>query len=497
MRTVSRRSITLPRAATTRWSCISSSTARTSWPWHVPGRRPSTWRTAQSSARNRSPRRSSCSRAWAPRTITAARRVNSVLTFRHFSSTGSSNRCLDGNRRGCGMNRIWFGLVFLAAAGTAPSSAQLPPESRGPRILVGPTILVSREPTVPHVEPWVAAHPSDPSKLIAMATTYRDTDGIWRAAFYSSDDGGYSWSGPTRPHLPQYTGQDPIVGYGLNGTAYAVSLTSGPGGSAMWVYRSSDNGLTWDAGFKIRQADHERLAVDFGGKYAGRAYLAAEGLEAPTPTNPNPRRRPAFVYRSLDDGKTWLGPVVAAVDPDARTNVAALQVLSDGTVAVFMQRPPPPGADPRPTRPILFATSSDGGATFSNAREIGQLDYGGRDEVARRMAAGRFDADATTSFEAAVDTHSQRFRDRMYIVHAERRTGAAGNRVVVSHSTDRGITWSAPKEIAPEADPEAGQFHSAIAVNQEGTVGVFWYDTRGLVGRDQWHVYFSASLDGG
>src|SRR5262249_30926228 len=36
-----------------------------------------------------------------------------------------------------------------------------------------------------------------------------------------------------------------------------------------------------------------------------------------------------------------------------------------------------------------------------------------------------------------------------------------------------------------------------IAVNRDGTVGVFWYDTRGLVGRDQWHVYFSASSDGG
>src|SRR5262249_40356972 len=126
------------------------------------------------------------------------------------------------------MNRIWFGLLFLGAAAAAPSSQQLPRESGAPRILVGPNILVSREPAVAHVEPWVAAHPSDPSKLIAMATAHRDTDGVFRAALYASDDGGYSWSGPMRPHLPQYSGQDPIVGYGLHGTAYAVSLVSGP-----------------------------------------------------------------------------------------------------------------------------------------------------------------------------------------------------------------------------------------------------------------------------
>jgi hypothetical protein len=392
-------------------------------------------------------------------------------------------------------------LVFLTSGGVA-SFVQLPPEVRAPRILVGPNVLVSREPSVAHVEPWVAAHPTDPSKLIAMATTRRDVDGGYgagglSAALYASSDGGHSWTGPVRPHPAEVGGQDPIVGYGLRGTAYAVSLVGGPS-ATMWVYRSEDGGLNWDAGVKTRQADHQRMAVDLGtGKYAGRAYLAAEGREDPATRADSGRA--AYVWRSNDDGRTWLPPVVAGKNQDARIrfHVVALQVLSDGTVALFMLRRPPPGDGVIPTQDILLSTSTDGGVTFSGAREIGKVHFGGRDEVGRRQAAARFDADATLSFDGAVDTHNTRYRDRMYIVHAESRAGTVGNRLVLSYSTDRGVTWSAPKDVAPETDPEAGQFHSAIAVNLDGAVGVFWYDTRELVGRDQWHVYFSASLDGG
>lgn len=388
-------------------------------------------------------------------------------------------------------------LLCLAAGAVgcllqSPSQAQ---EPQGPRILVGPNVLVSREPNVAHVEPWVAAHPTDPTKLIAMATTVRDMGAWHQAALYTSVDGGQSWTGPIRPHPAQYRGGDPIVGYGRHGTGYAIWLVSGPGGSAMWIYRSEDGGLSWDTGVRTRPADHPRLAVDYNsGKYAGRAYLAAMGRE--DLSTRTVRARDAYVWRSEDDGRTWLSPVVAGRNPEGAIWVSALQVLSDGTVAVFLLRRRTSGDLVTPTQEILLSTSTDGGVTF-NARTIGTLNDGGTADIVRRRAAGRFDADATISFDAAVDTRSTRYGDRMYMLHAQRQVGTIGNRLVLSYSTDRGATWNTSKVVAPETDPEAAQFHSAIAVNRDGTVGVFWYDTRGLVGRDQWHVYFTASLDGG
>jgi hypothetical protein len=378
--------------------------------------------------------------------------------------------------------------VYLCLAGSAVAFLlQAPPKAQpreGRRILVGPNVLVSKEPSVAHVEPWVAAHPTDPNKLLAMATTLRDSDARFVAASYTSADGGESWRGPIRPHPLESQGQDPIVGYGRLGTGYAVLLVSGPAGSAMWIYRSPDGGLTWDTGVKTRQADHPRLAVDYGtGRYAGRAYLAAEGRE--DPSTRVTARRAAYVWRSEDDGRTWLGPVVAGRNPDGGISVKALEVLSDGTVAVFMSR-----------QGISLSTSSNGGVTFNSPRTIVTMNDEDDANVVRQRAAGRFDA-GPRSFDAAVDTQTSRYRDRMYILRAERHVGTAGSRLVLAYSTDRGATWSAEKEVAPDTDREAAQFHSAIAVNRDGTVGVFWYDTRGLVGRDQWHVYFTASFDGG
>ena len=74
--------------------------APTSWPSTARARRPSTWPTAPSSARSRSPRRSSCSRAWARRTITIAARASSPpsLNTRCARSCGATGPPVLGSR---------------------------------------------------------------------------------------------------------------------------------------------------------------------------------------------------------------------------------------------------------------------------------------------------------------------------------------------------------------------------------------------------------------
>ena len=68
---------------------------------------------------------------------------------------------------------------------------------------------------------------------------------------------------------------------------------------------------------------------------------------------------------------------------------------------------------------------------------------------------------------------------------------------MISHSNDRGATWSKPKGVDPPASASTSQFQQMIAVNSEGVLGVFFYSTEGFPARDQFDVYFTASLDGG
>jgi hypothetical protein len=71
-----------------------------------------------------------------------------------------------------------------------------------------------------------------------------------------------------------------------------------------------------------------------------------------------------------------------------------------------------------------------------------------------------------------------------------------GPRAAFVYSDDRGATWSAPRHIDSSLPKGAKQFQPRLAVNRMGTVGISFYDTRG-VPAGAWHEYFTASIDGG
>jgi hypothetical protein len=66
-----------------------------------------------------------------------------------------------------------------------------------------------------------------------------------------------------------------------------------------------------------------------------------------------------------------------------------------------------------------------------------------------------------------------------------------------SYSKDQGKTWSTVREIESTMGPEINQFRHALAVNNDGTVGISWFDTRDVGDRRAYHEYFAASVDGG
>ena len=197
------------------------------------------------------------------------------------------------------------------------------------------------------------------------------------------------------------------------------------------------------------------------------------------------------VFRSDDDGRTWIGPVEAANGGGKiGINDVTPVVLSDGTLVMpygdFQYLP-----DKRPKsgtadgETFWTVSSTDGGVTFGAPQKVAaqQLNYD--DKKTRLAGFGKF----------AADTDSKKYRDRIYFAWEDARLGAY--RILFTYSSDRGKTWSAPKPMDNGIPKSAWQFQPAIAVNKDGVVAVTWYDTRTSADGSEFDEYFAASVDGG
>ena len=377
--------------------------------------------------------------------------------------------------------------VALVAAGAAGAGQ----ETREPRIVVGPDYLVSRDGDRPHVEIMAAANPRNPRNLLAGAITFTRPDGGAATKAYVSFDGGVQWDDITFPEQKETGGGDPQVAFTAAGTAIFATLATradetGRTRAFLHAYRSEDGGRTWSAPYDLGASyDHPMLAADqTTGPFAGRLYMSV--LYG--------REYSLGVFRSEDDGRSWIGPVKFLDGAGERgLNVDPTVVFHDGAVMVpFVDFPSNPEQTANWTESRLWTVvSTDGGVTFSEPKP-GPVKMTGEETREAREGTPRFRGGSWTMLAA---DRSERFRDRAYAVWPDYSKGLP--RVVISWSDDRGSTWSDPGPVAPPEAPDVQQFQPAVAVNRDGVLGVSWYDTRQAPSRFAFHQNFAASFDGG
>ena len=370
--------------------------------------------------------------------------------------------------------------MFLAAA-LFPAVAP----AQSTRIVVGPDFLVSRDGDVAHVETSVAANPRNPANIVGGSIVGGRPGGGFQCKTYASHDGGQTWLDRSFPELVRFGGGDPQVVFTPSGTAIFTCLAFGTDHTGrtrayLYAWRSEDGGLTWSSKPSDLGAsyDHEMLAVDHTkGRFAGRLYLSA--LYG--------REYKLGLFRSEDDGRTWVGPVQFTDGGGFGVNVQKIIVFSDGEVLVsWVDFPIVPAQDSTWKESSYWtAVSKDGGITFSAPRKAVSL--GPR--YKRENPDIRLSSDPSFAVDLS-DLH----RDRLYMVWSN--FGESGPRTTLAWSDDRGATWSAPKQINPSSPSATKEFQPRIAVNHEGTVGISYSDTRGVEGRG-WHEWFTASIDGG
>jgi hypothetical protein len=355
-------------------------------------------------------------------------------------------------------------------------------------ISVGPNYLVSRDGDVPHAETMIAANPQDPRNLVGGAITAARPDGGWACRAYASFDGGATWRYSDFAEQVQYGGADPQVVFTPDGTAVFLGLTSGSvkddtgrerGG--MQVYRSTDGGLTWTRTQNICCShDHPQTAVDMSnGRFSGRIYVGT--------LHDYPVYR-VSIFRSDNGGQTFVGPVeVANGGGEYGINVVSTSVMPDGTLLVpyvdFEFKPEKrPKAGPVSSN-LWMSTSTDGGLTFSKGTKV--LSYVVNIDVIESFGVPSIATNSATSKNPS----------NIYVAYSDSSGGKP--RVLFARSTDRGKTWSKGAPLTPNVPAHTMQYMPTMAVNKDGVVGVYWYDTRHSADNSQFHVYFAASTDGG
>jgi hypothetical protein len=166
-------------------------------------------------------------------------------------------------------------------------------------------------------------------------------------------------------------------------------------------------------------------------------------------------------------------------------------VASDGTVHVFWQGLDYDSAACTGNRAIRHAYSTDGGATFTP------------DSVAFLTSLGYWDVDGAIDIygmpNGDADISGGPYDGNLYIARTEFTPDLSGETNVVVHtSTDNGVTWL--DTVTVNDDPphqNIDQFHPWLAVNEDGTILMIFYDQRNdPVGHYLFDCYFSASFDG-
>jgi len=355
------------------------------------------------------------------------------------------------------------------------------------------------------VEPAVAADPHDPKHLIGVWQQDRWSNGGANGTVSAATfDGGHTWTLATAPFTLCSGGEfqratDPWVSISPDGTAYQIAFAFDQDqvNRAMLVSRSTDGGRTWQAPVKLQNDTDPDLSMDKETITADPldsafAYAVWDRLTGSTSPNNPQNTGPTWFARTTDHGATW-EPAHNIYDPgaDAQTISNQVVVLPGGTlVNLLMVITQNSTASPHATVSVL--RSADKGVTWSatpvaiaEAQFVGVSDFKSKRGI------------RTGSVVPAIAVDRQ--GGALYVAWEDARFSAfQRDGIAISRSVDGGLTWSPPAQVNGAASPA---FTPAIAVAQDGKVGVSYYDLRNDPVTDHTRLmvthWLAVSSDGG
>ena len=372
--------------------------------------------------------------------------------------------------------------VFVSLARAQQSEASLPP---APDAKV---VSLNRRPGR-FSEPSVAVNPQNPKQILAAFQV--------PASISYSEDSGETWQTMTGTAPANYkVSGDVSVTYDILGHAFLCYIAFDKLGTAQYwahnatrngvfVRRSLDGGKTWEANAVPVDEQPTRAGMPFEDKpyivadnnpsspYAGSLYVGWTEFSL--------TKSIILFSRSKDGGITWSAPYEISTQE-------GLPRDDNGAVEGFAAVAGPNGVLytvwPH-NNSIVMATSSDGGITFTPAREI------------LSIAPSYFTVEGVERSNGFPQIASDPRTGRLFLTWSDYRNGDVD--VFCSVSMDRGATWSPAVRV--NSDPlhdGADQFFQWLAVDPEdGSANVVFYDRRNDPDNRRAIMVLARSTDGG
>ena len=345
------------------------------------------------------------------------------------------------------------------------------------------------------VEPYASVNPTNQDNIIGVWQQDRISNGGALGLMTGfSRDGGKTWT-RTFAHFSRCAGgtvanhgfyeraSDPWVSFGPTGTAYQVALSFDDNtfNQAVLVSRSRNGGATWSEPAVLQRdtlsdigLDKESVTAD--PKLPNIAYAVwdrLEGLDTCDPItglcDPTKFKGPAWFSRTTNGGATW-EPARIAFDPGPNEQTIGNQivVLPNGDLVDMFDWVHDAALSSTPLD-VAIVRSTDRGLTWSAPIKISNLGTVFITDLKNNHALRTGDILP----DIAVDQNS----GALYVVWQDARFSAFDHDgIAFSRSSNGGLTWSSPTQINKALNTQA--FTATVRVNQEGTVGVTYYDFR-------------------
>ena len=330
-------------------------------------------------------------------------------------------------------------------------------------------------------EPSICINPKNPQQMVAGANIQN---------VYYSDDSGASWT-QTPVTCPWGIWGDPVIGTDTTGAFFFLHL-SNPPQPGNWIDRiiaqkSTNGGQTWSPGSYMglngdKAQDKHWIATDWKSNALYVTWTQFDQYGSSAAADSSV----ILFAKSTNGGASW--------SPAQRINrLAGDCVDSDYTAEGAVPAVGPAGevyVAWANRNQIWFDRSLDGGTTWL-AQDILVGDQPGGWDYA---VPGIYRANGLPV--TVCDTSGGAHHGTIYINWSDQRNGEHNTDIWLSKSTDGGITWSAPIRVNDDAT-ERQQFFTWMTVDQKtGWLWFVFYDRRHYADL-RTDVYMAVSKDGG